>query len=322
MESSVIWFSAVCACLLSPFRGQVCPFERKILETFSRSVDRRGTAVFVCGCSRGGHMQSIRFRKDDDMIQPYLAEWRLSARQPRNFGLACLIGNYLIKALQVLFLLLLWRSLFKNGGVNGMTLEQTLQYTLCSAALAPLLDVRTPAGSWLHDGAIASRCLRPMTLHGQLAADALGAATVPVLIYAPLCLLAGLIMGVNPAPRSLWFFPSLLLCMTQGYIIDLLYACVIIRVGNLSWQVHGLRSALNVLFTGGLIPFAALPWGLGRWLALSPLGTLAGAPLSLYAGLASPLEILPAQILWNLILWPLILRWFNRSMERLVSFGG
>ena len=246
----------------------------------------------------------------------------MSARLQKTFGLACLIGNYALQALRVMFLLLLWRSLFQRGGANGMTLTQTLQYTLCSAALAPLLDVRTPAGSWLHDGAIASRCLRPMSLMGQLAADALGASLVPLAVFVPLCALTGVCLNVPLLPASAWFFPSLILCMTQGFVIDLFYACVIIRIGNLSWHVHLLRSALGVLFTGGLIPFAALPWGIGEWLALSPLGTLAGAPLSLYAGLAAPVEIIPVQIFWNAVLWPVILRWFSRSMERLVSFGG
>lgn len=255
-------------------------------------------------------------------LKPYFSELRMSARLSKTFGLACLIGNYVLQALRVAFLLLLWRSLFQMGGANGMTLAQTLKYTLCSAALAPLLDVRTPAGSWLHDGAIASRCLRPMSLMGQLAADALGTAVTPLCVFVPLCALTGLMMNVPLLPESAWFFPSLLLCMSQGFVIDLFYACVIIRIGNLSWQVHLLRSALGVLFTGGLIPFAALPWGIGKWLAMSPLGTLAGAPLSLYAGLAAPMEIIPVQILWNLLLWPLILWWFNRSMERLVSFGG
>lgn len=256
------------------------------------------------------------------VLKPYLAEMRMSARLAKTFGLACLIGDYAIRALRVVFLLLLWRSLFQKGGANGMTLEQTLKYTLCSAALAPLLDVRTPAGSWLHDGAIASRCLRPMGLMGQLSADALGAAVVPIGIFAPLCALTGLWMGVDLLPASAWFVPSLLLCMSQGFVIDLFYACVIIRIGNLSWQVHLMRAALGVLFTGGLIPFAALPWGVGQWLALSPLGTLAGAPLSLYAGLAQPMDVIPVQLLWNIVLWPLILWWFRRSMERLVSFGG
>lgn len=256
------------------------------------------------------------------MIKPYLSQWRMSAKPPRTFGMASLAGTYGLRALRVMFLMLLWKSLLHQGGANGVTLESTLKYTLAAAALEPLLDVRTPAGSWLHDGAIASCCLRPMSLFGQLAAAALGAAAMPLCLMVPLCALTGLASGVNLAPASAWFYPSLLLCMTQGFVIDLFFACVIIRVGNLSWQVHCLRAALNVLLTGGLIPFAVLPWGLGRWLALSPLGTLAGAPLSLYAGLSEPMAVLPAQVLWNLLLWPLILRWFRSSMERLVSFGG
>ena len=255
-------------------------------------------------------------------IKPYWSEMRMSARLSQSSGIAWLAGSYVLRALRVGFLLLMWRALFEGGAAMDMTLPQTLQYTLCSAALAPLLDVRTPAGDWLHDGAVASRSLRPMSLFGQLAADALGGAAVPVAGFMPLCALLGWWMGVPLLPKSAWFVPSLLLCMTQGFIIDMAFACVIIRVGNLSWQVHLLRGSLTTLLTGGLIPFAALPWGMGEWLALSPLGTLAGAPLSLYAGLSHPSQVIPVQIMWNLVLWPLILWWFHRSMERLVSFGG
>ena len=255
-------------------------------------------------------------------VKPYLAEMRMSAKLSESSGWAWIAGSYLLKILRVGFLLLMWRALFQNGGTLDMTLEQTLRYTLCSAALAPLLDVRTPAGDWLHNGAVASRCLRPLGVLGQLAADGMGDALVPLAVFVPLCAALGAVMGVPLLPSSVWFVPSLLLCMVQGFAIDLCFACIIIRVGNLSWQVHVLRGALTTLFTGGLIPFAALPWGVGEWLRLSPLGTLAGAPLSLYAGLASPAEVLPVQIFWNLILWPLSLWWLNRSHERLVSFGG
>ena len=58
------------------------------------------------------------------VLKPYLAEMRMSARLAKTFGLACLIGDYAIRALRVVFLLLLWRSLFQKGGANGMTLEQ------------------------------------------------------------------------------------------------------------------------------------------------------------------------------------------------------
>lgn len=86
--------------------------------------------------------------------------------------------------------------------------------------------------------------------------------------------------------------------------------------------MHCLREALTALLTGSLIPFAALPWGLGRILQLSPFGTLAGAPLAIFTGLSSPMELLPAQIIWNLLLWPAAILCFNASRERMVSYGG
>lgn len=256
-------------------------------------------------------------------LKPYVAAARMSVRASRFFGLGELLGGYAIRALRVLFLLLLWRSLFAAGGsLEGMALRQFLAYTLCSNALAPLLDVRTPVGSWLHEGTITGNYLRPMSIFGQLAAQTLGAAVMPLLIFVPFCALLGLALGVPLMPATAWFFPSLALCTLQGFAIDFLYACAIIRVGNLSWQVHALREALFTVFTGGLIPFAALPWGLGELLSRSPLGTLSGAPLALYAGLGTPGDIIPMQLLWNALLWPLCLYCFARSRERMVSYGG
>lgn len=256
-------------------------------------------------------------------IKPYLAAARMSMRASRYFGVGALLGNYAIRALRAAFMLLVWRSLLYPGGqAEGMTLEQMLAYTLCSHALAPLLDVRTPAGSWLHEGTITNNYLRPMSLFGQLAAQTLGAAVMPILVFTPYCLALGAAFHVSPLPQTAWFFPSLALCVSQGFAVDFLYACLIIRTGNLSWQVHVLREALFTLLTGGLIPFAALPWGIGDVLALSPLGTLAGAPLSLFTGLSTPGAVLPVQIFWNAALWPVCLHCFRRSQERMVSYGG
>ena len=123
-------------------------------------------------------------------------------------------------------------------------------------------------------------------------------------------------------PVSPWFWPSLLLCISQGFAVDYLFACLLIRMNNLEWTVHSIRNALTALLTGGLIPFAALPWGLGAMLELSPLGTLAGAPLALMSGLGDPVRLVGAQLFWNATLWPLALWAFRASRERMVSYGG
>ena len=88
------------------------------------------------------------------------------------------------------------------------------------------------------------------------------------------------------------------------------------------WIAYTIRRAAFSLLAGNVIPFAVLPWGLGNVLSLLPFGSLGGAALSVYSGTASPLQILPVQLLWNLILWPVTILIFRKSQERMVSHGG
>ena len=106
------------------------------------------------------------------------------------------------------------------------------------------------------------------------------------------------------------------------FAVDFLFACLLVRMNNLEYMMFSIRNALTALLTGGVIPFAALPWGLGAWLELSPLGTLAGAPLALMSGLGDPARLIGAQLFWNAVLWPLALWGFRASRERMVSYGG
>lgn len=256
-------------------------------------------------------------------MQRYLATARMCVKEQSYFGLAELLGTYLLRAVSMLALLSVWRALFAQGvNMEGLTLTQMLRYTLMSTALHPLLNVRTPASGWMHDGTMLGLCQRPASILGQLAAHTAGSwvmqlcfFSLPVLGIAALC-------GMNIAPDSAWFFLSLSLSVAQGFAVDFLFTCLLIRLRNLEWTVHSIRLALSALLTGAVIPFSALPWGLGRWLAYSPLGMLAGAPLSLYTGLDSAARLLLAQCLWTATLWPLAIWAFSRSRERMVSYGG
>ena len=83
-----------------------------------------------------------------------------------------------------------------------------------------------------------------------------------------------------------------------------------------------IRSAIVSFFSGTVIPFRILPFKMDRWMAFQPFGSLGGAPLSLYVGSAYPLTIIPAQVFWNVVIWGVTIVWFNKSRERMVSFGG
>ena len=256
-------------------------------------------------------------------IRAGFATMKLCLKEQTYFGFVYLLGQYVLQAAVLAALLMIWRSLFLQGvDMEGMTLNQFYVYTILSTALAPMLTVRTPASGWLHDGTMLGLYQRPAGVFAQLAAHTVGGWTmrflclsVPVLAIAVLC-------GVDMRPQSMWFFVSLPLATLQGFAVDFLFACLLIRLRNLEWCVHCLREALTTLLTGSLIPFAALPWGIGRLLQLSPFGTLAGAPLAIYTGLGDPLTLLPVQVLWNVVLWPLAMYCFAASRERMVSYGG
>lgn len=247
----------------------------------------------------------------------------LCLRKSSYFGLADLVGMYAVRIIGTLAMLMIWGSIASDGGdLGGMTLQQLLTYTLLTSILAPMLDVRTPVSSWLHEGTLQSLYQRPTHVLLQLISMTLGGwGTHLIVMSIPLALMMPL-LGGTWVPASLWFFPSLVLAVVQGFCVDFMYACLIIRAKNMSWQIESMRNALSALLTGAVIPFALLPFGIGDVLALSPLGTLAGATLSIYTGLGDPSVLLPAQLLWTAILIPLSTHLFQKSSERMVSYGG
>ena len=256
-------------------------------------------------------------------MQKYWITVWLVAKTRDHFGFIGVIGNYMLRLLRIVIMMILWRELFLHGAdTGGMTLDQVLSYTLMSAVLEPLLDVRTPVSDWLHSGSILSNYIRPMGVFTQLTLHTIGGWIQPLVVFSLPALAAGMLLGISVKPATAWVFASLLMAISEGFAVDYLFACVLIRMKNLSWTVHSLRNALTLLLTGSVIPFSMLPWGLGRILQYTPLGTLAGSVLAIYVGAGNVEAILMAQVAWNLILWPLAFYCFGRSRERIMSYGG
>ncbi len=256
-------------------------------------------------------------------MKSFLATAYMKIKESSTFGAVNVVGSYLLRAAGTLAMLMIWNTLAQSGGdLRGMTLEQLRTYTLMTTILNPLIYVRTPISSWLHEGVLIGLYQRPMGILAQLTSMTMGSWVMHFAALAlPLWLLAPA-LGCSMLPASAWFFPSLLLAVVQGFCVDFLFGCLIVRAANMSWQIESLRSALTGLLTGGVIPFALLPWGIGDWLALSPLGTLAGASLSLYVGTGDAAMLLPAQVLWTALLVPLTGYLFRKSTERMMSYGG
>ncbi|MCL2106838.1 MAG: hypothetical protein FWH26_07285 [Oscillospiraceae bacterium] len=255
-------------------------------------------------------------------MKRYIATIKLTVKEKLSGGLLALYASYAFRLFYLVPLLYLWRGLFQSGVVSEMTLPQMLSYTYISALLTEQLNVRTPMSGWLSGDGFINACKRPTHILADFTAQTVGGWLQTLLLFSLPLALAAPLLGVPILPKTIWFLPSLLLCVSLGFAIDFIFACFILRLKNATWLAYSIRMAVTYLFSGSLIPFALLPWGIGNWLRLSPFGSLAGAPLAIFTGIEAPLPLLAAQLFWNLAIWPLTILYFNKSRERMVSHGG
>ena len=255
-------------------------------------------------------------------MQKYIITARTAMKGHTNGGIIYMFPDIIVKLMYLLPLMFLWRVLAESGTDTGMSLQQLLTYTYINALLSQMLVVRTLASSWNYDGQLINMYARPFPVFGQLIAQTAGGWLPMLLIFSLPMLIIAPLFGITIIPASFWFFPSLLMCISLGFAIDFIFACVTIRLRGMAWLGYSIRMAIISLFSGTVIPFRILPFGLTRVFELQPFGSLGGAPLSLFVGITEPVQIITVQIVWNIILWPIAIWWFAKSKERQVSYGG
>ena len=254
-------------------------------------------------------------------MRKYIITAKTALYAQTNGGIIYMFPQILLKAIYLVPLMFIWRIVTASGVDAGMTLRQLLSYTYVNALLADILVVHTYLNDW-YDSRCETLFTRPMSFYGQVISRTVGEWIPTLLMFSlPMAVIAPL-FGIQIIPQTLWVIPSLFLCASLGFAMEILFFCVMIHARHVSWLTSVIRSAVVSFFSGTVIPFRILPFGMDRWMSYQPFGSLGGAPLSLYAGTAEPLNIIAAQIFWNAVLWSAAVLWFNKSRERMVSFGG
>ncbi len=248
---------------------------------------------------------------------------RMSAAGKLHGGVPALFAGYALKIVYLLPMVFLWRSVAEGGAdLGGFTLPQLLTYTCLSTVFGTQLNLYPVGSAWDWDVPLIDHYRRPATVFGQIVCRTVGSWLPEFALFSMPLLFVLPLFGVNTVPASAWFYPCFALTVCLGFAVDFLFVCLIIHMRNNAWAIHSLRSAVTLLFSGSVIPLGLLPFGLGNVLRYLPFGSLAAAPLSLYAGSALPADILVPQVLWNIVLWPLAALLFKLSKERMVSYGG
>jgi ABC-2 type transport system permease protein len=252
----------------------------------------------------------------------YLKTAQMSCLEKTNGGVFYLLPDIIVKICTLIPLVFLWRTVMASGVKVGMSMSQMLSYTYAAALLADLLVVKTAATGWLSEGVLLKLYGRPMSTIGQLVLMTVGSWLPMLALFSlPMALIAPLV-GVSLLPASIWFIPSLLLCISLGFAIDILFACLSIKLRNVTWLIGRIRAAVVAVLSGTVIPISFLPLGLGEAMRYQPFASLGGAALSVFAGSAEPFKVLWLQLVWNIVLWPAALLIFKKSQEGMVSYGG
>ena len=252
----------------------------------------------------------------------YAKTAHMACLEKTNGGVIYLMPDIFIKICTLIPLVFLWKVVMSSGVDVGMSMQQMLSYTYVSALLSDMMVVITAASGWLSEGVLMRLYCRPLSVLGQLVAQTVGGWLPKLLLFSlPMAIISPFI-GVSLKPASPWFFISLLLCISLGFAIDVLFDCLSIKMRNMSWLISRIRAAIIALLSVTVIPIRLLPLGLGEAMKYQPFASLGGAPLSIFVGAAEAASVLWVQIIWNLILWPVALLVFKKSQEGMVSYGG
>lgn len=256
------------------------------------------------------------------MLVKYGMTARMAVRGRTNGGLIYLIPEIFMRLAYLVPLLFIWKSLAERGAEVEMSVPQLLSYTYINVLAADLMVVNTCLSDWDFDTRSMELFNRPISVFGQVIAGTVGEWTPMLVLFSLPMLLLAPVFGIRILPDTLWAVPSLFLSVSLGFAFEFIFYCVTVRLRNVTWLTYVIRSAVVSFFSGTVIPFKILPFGMDGWIRYQPFGSLGGAFLALYVGSGDAAEILPVQILWNIVMWLVAVIWFRRSRERMVSFGG
>lgn len=252
----------------------------------------------------------------------YAATARMAFYGKTNGGVFYMLPDMLLKIVYMIPVLFIWRSLANSGYEAEMSVTQLMTYTYANVLFADMLIVNSYLSAWDYDIRSMEMFTRPMPAFGQVISRTVGEWLPTLLLFSLPMFLAAPLFGIRVLPETLWVMPSLVLSVSLGFAFEFLFFCVTIRLRNVAWLTYVIRSAVVSFFSGTVIPFRILPFGMDKWMQYQPFGSMGGAFLSLYVGSEEVWDVIPVQLFWNVVIWSAAGIWFQRSRERMVGFGG
>jgi ABC-2 type transport system permease protein len=236
------------------------------------------------------------------------------------------LGNFVTIMIQVS----IWRAVIGEGGVNGISLEQMITYSILSTLIYALLltHISGKVDASLKSGSIASDLIRPLSYQLYLFADGLGGVFYQLLfVVVPSFLISWLVFGIQP-PASFEHFAAFVISLLLALILSFLFGYLVSLIAfwflthfALDWTL----SAFLIVFSGSFLPLWFFP---EPWASIAqslPFQFLGYVPAAIYLGQIPQYSVVSTLLVgfgWALVLFGFVQWLWSRAIRRLVVQGG
>lgn len=245
---------------------------------------------------------------------------------------ASLIGWLFTDVLYVMVLFFSWRAVFasSNTPLEGYTFGTMIGYLMIRSIVAGSVFMLTSdqiADDFI-DGSIAMHLIKPISYMGFMFARAFGAVLIFVLFFGVPYAVATVVFGqfydlglVITFSNVLLFLLSMLLSMFINFLISFSFGIIIFYTFN-GFGVWQLMGAIQLLFSGSMIPLTFYPDWLFRIAMFLPFAQVIYSPIILLQGQQSALSILAIQAMWVVIMLVISNVGWGMTKSRVMIQGG
>ena len=223
-----------------------------------------------------------------------------------------------------------WRAVYANtDSLNGLGLQQTINYILLAQIIAPLIQARVvfQFGFLIQSGQVAVELTRPVDFQFRNLVEALAGLVAYAIQKIPLFFIAVIFFGLQlPTNPAIWlaFTLTLVLGCIVTFYFDWMFGCLAFYTTE-TWGLSVVRNGIATFFSGYLIPIAMMPTWLQQIASALPFAQGVYVPVSLLSGIVSlndlP-QILLIQIAWLIGLMILSRFMFNIAIRKVTVQGG
>lgn len=222
----------------------------------------------------------------------------------------------------------IYQAVYQSGGsVGDFSLNEALSYVAVAWLLRSLYTNRLDEEltQEVRQGSVALSLLRPVDLSRAKVAAALGEAGFRALAFTlPAALLVVFLYPLELPTSSgagLRFAASAFLSLLVYTQLNLLVGLTAVFTEH-TLGIQRAKRAMTDLFGGVLLPLSVFPDWAQTALTLSPFQAVAYAPLQLYLGKASPLQVYGTQAFWVVTLYIVSRLVWRRAVTTLTVQGG